>query len=582
MRNHFHNCLLAILCIVGSHGWAQSFIGDAKQPINSAAILSSSASSFVPVEQAYQLTVAVEADQIIFNWSIRDGYYLYRDRFKFNAVDATSQLRSPVFETGKVKWDDYFEADVEVYYKKTSVAVPFQSSAEQIEMQIESQGCADAGLCYPPYKQWLTIDLGSGIVEISTTPSSSAQSASSANAGGTENFSLGLILLFALAGGMILNLMPCVFPVLSIKALSFTMTHQTDKSKQAHGLAYTAGVVSSFVAIAVVMLALRAAGEAIGWGFQLQSPLFVIFLIYLFFVMGLAFSGYLEIGSSLMSVGQSSDNEEGLGSSFMTGVLATTVASPCTAPFMGPALGFAISQPSYVALLVFAFLGLGMALPFILLTWIPGLSQRLPRPGQWMDTFKQFLSFPLYITAVWLLWIAGRQTNIDVAATVVIGLVLIAMAIWLWKLNQSSGLSRSKILAAACLMGALALPTLSVSESRDEPLWQTYSPQLLSDLRSNGQAVFINLTADWCITCLVNEKVALGSDTFYQALAENNITYLKGDWTNNDPEITKLLNQYQRSGVPLYLMYPNGQGEPEILPQILLEPMIMEAINRIN
>lgn len=582
MKNRFHNCLLAILCIVGSHGWAQSFIGDAKQPINSAAILSSSASSFVPVEQAYQLVIAVEADQIIFNWSIRDGYYLYRDRFKFNAVDATSQLRSPVFETGKVKWDDYFEADVEVYYKKTSVAVPFQSSAEQIEMQIESQGCADAGLCYPPYKQWLTIDLASGIVEISTIPSSSAQSASSAIAGGAENFSLGLILLFALAGGMILNLMPCVFPVLSIKALSFTMTHQTDKSKQAHGLAYTAGVVSSFVAIAVVMLALRAAGEAIGWGFQLQSPLFVIFLIYLFFVMGLAFSGYLEIGSGLMSVGQSPVNEEGLGSSFMTGVLATTVASPCTAPFMGPALGFAISQPSYVALLVFAFLGLGMALPFILLTWIPGVSQKLPRPGQWMDTFKQFLSFPLYITAVWLLWVAGRQTNIDVAATVVIGLVLIAMAIWLWKLNQSTGLSRSKILASACLIGALALPTLSVSESREEPLWQTYSPQLLSDLRSNGQAVFINLTADWCITCLVNEKVALGSGTFYQALAENNITYLKGDWTNNDPEITKLLNQYQRSGVPLYLMYPNGQGEPEILPQILLEPMIMEAINRTN
>ena len=200
MKNRFHNCLLAILCIVGSHGWAQTFIGDAKQPINSTVILGSSASSFVPVEQAYQLAVAVEADQIIFNWSIRDGYYLYRDRFKFNAVDATSQLRSPVFETGKIKWDDYFEADVEVYYKKTSVAVPFQSSAEQIEMQIESQGCADAGLCYPPYKQWLTIDLGSGIVEIGTTPSSSAQSASSINTVGTESFSLGLILLFALAG----------------------------------------------------------------------------------------------------------------------------------------------------------------------------------------------------------------------------------------------------------------------------------------------------------------------------------------------------------------------------------------------
>ncbi len=582
MQKYFRNSLLAILCIVGSYSWAQNFSADSLQAVNNSSILSASAPSFVPVEQAYQLTAAVEENQIVFNWTIRDGYYLYRDRFKFNAVDANSQLRSPVFEKGKVKWDDYFEADVEVYYHQTSVVVPFQSAATQVEMQIESQGCADAGLCYPPYKQWLTIDLASGIIEISTEPSASVQSGSGVRFSDAENFSLGLILLFALAGGMILNLMPCVFPVLSIKALSFTMAHQTDKSKQAHGLAYTAGVVLSFVAIAVVMLALRAAGEAIGWGFQLQSPLFVIFLIYLFFVMGLAFSGYLEIGSGLMSVGQSSSQEESLGSSFMTGVLATTVASPCTAPFMGPALGFAISQPSYVALLVFAFLGLGMALPFIVLTWIPGLSQKLPRPGQWMDTFKQFLSFPLYLTAVWLLWVAGRQTNIDVAATVVIGLVLIAMTIWLWKLNTAPGLSRSKMLAAACLAGALALPTLSVSEAREESLWQTYSPQLLTELRTDGQAVFINLTADWCITCLVNERVALGSDTFYQALAENNVAYLKGDWTNNDPEITKLLNQYQRSGVPLYLMYPSGQGDPEILPQILLEPMILEAINRTN
>ena len=456
MKKRLHIALLAILCIMGSQGWAQNFTADSQlylssSELSSSSILDSSAVSFVPVEQAYQVAVAVEEDQIIFNWSIREGYYLYRDRFNFNAVDASSQLRTPVFETGKVKWDDYFEADVEVYYQQTTVAVPFQSTAEQIEIQIESQGCADAGLCYPPYKQWITIDLTSGTVEISTSPSVSVQSRQPASIEGTENFSLGLILLFALAGGMILNLMPCVFPVLSIKALSFTMTHQTDKSKQAHGLAYTAGVVSSFVAIAVVMLALRAAGEAIGWGFQLQSPLFVIFLIYLFFVMGLAFAGYLEIGSGLMSMGQSSGNEEGLGSSFMTGVLATTVASPCTAPFMGPALGFAISQPPYVALLVFACLGLGMALPFILLTWIPGLSQKLPRPGQWMDTFKQFLAFPLFITAVWLLWVAGRQTNIDVAATVVTGMVLIAMAIWLWKLNKAPGVSRKPLGRAPCI-----------------------------------------------------------------------------------------------------------------------------------
>jgi thiol:disulfide interchange protein DsbD len=539
---------------------------------------------FLPVEQAYQVDVTVSGNQLLFNWSIRDGYYLYKDRFKFSAVDANSQLQTPQFGAGKVKWDDYFEAELEVFYNATEVALPFSTAAEQMEIQIESQGCADAGLCYPPRKQWLTIDLTSGTVEISATPSESAQQGPNANQSGNEQFSLGLILLFALAGGMILNLMPCVFPVLSIKALSFTRAHQSDKEKQTHGLAYTAGVVSSFVAIAVVMLTLRSAGEAIGWGFQLQSPAFVIFLIYLFFVMGLAFSGYLEIGTSLMSIGQSSDNDESLSSSFMTGVLATTVASPCTAPFMGPALGFAIGQSSAVALLVFAFLGLGMALPFILLTWIPNLSQRLPKPGQWMDNFKQFLAFPLYLTAVWLLWVAGRQTSIDVAAIVVIGLVLIAMAIWLWKLNQTnrSLFSTSKIFAAACLVGAIAIPGAEMSKANEEARWETYSPALLAQLRSSGKPVLVNLTADWCITCMVNERVALSSDEFYQTLANNNITYLKGDWTDSDPEITELLNQYQRSGVPLYLLFPEGPGGAEILPQILLQPLILDALNQVN
>ena len=386
--------------------------------------------SFIPVEQAYQVDVSVEGSQLRFDWTITQGYYLYRDRFKFNAVDPSSQLQPPIFQTGKIKWDDYFEAELEVYYKSTTVVLPFSTDAQQIEIQIESQGCADAGLCYPPYKQWVTVDLLSGNVDISNQPSASAQRGNSATSSTDTPLSLGWVLIFALAGGMILNLMPCVFPVLSIKALSFARAHQSNRSKQIHGLAYTAGVVLSFVAIAVVMLALRSAGEAVGWGFQLQSPGFIIGLIYLFFVMGLAFSGYLEIGTGLMSMGQSADsNQESLGSSFLTGVLATTVASPCTAPFMGPALGFAVSQSSAVALLVFAFLGLGMALPFILLTLIPGLSQRLPKAGQWMDTFKQFLAFPLYLTAAWLVWVAGRQTSVDVVAAVIVGLTLIAMAI---------------------------------------------------------------------------------------------------------------------------------------------------------
>jgi thiol:disulfide interchange protein DsbD len=545
-----------------------------------------SSTEFLPVEQAYQLAVSVEENQLLLAWTITDGYYLYRDRFKFNAVDPNSQLQQPTFQTGKVKWDDYFEAELEVYYHRTTVSLPFSTTAQQLELQIESQGCADAGLCYPPYKQWLTIDLASGSVDMSTQPSASARASKSINQPSSEQMSLVWILLFALAGGMILNLMPCVFPVLSIKALSFTQNHQSDKNKQIHGLAYTAGVVSTFVGIAMVMLILRSAGEAIGWGFQLQSPAFIIGLIYLFFVMGLAFSGYVEIGAGLMSLGQSSTtNEQSLTSSFMTGVLATTVASPCTAPFMGPALGYAISQPSAVALLVFAFLGLGMALPFILLTWIPGLSQRLPNPGQWMDTFKQFLAFPLYLTAVWLLWVAGRQTSIDVAATVVIGLVLIAMAIWLWKLdsaNQSKKLSPSKFLALACLATAIAVPGLALSNDNQPQRWETYSPERLSQLRSEGKPVFINLTADWCITCLANERVALSSTAFYQALDANDITYLKGDWTDSDPEITELLNQYQRSGVPLYLLFPKGEGKAQILPQILLETTVIELLTSIN
>ena len=244
-----------------------------------------------------------------------------------------------------------------------------------------------------------------------------------------------------------------------IKVLSFTRTHQTTSEKQLHGLAYTLGIV--FLVIAALMLSLRSAGEAIGWGFQLQSPGFVIFLIYLFTLMGLSLSGYLQIGGGLMSLGQSADTGKGLNSSFMTGVLATTVASPCTAPFMGPALGFAIAQPTYIALLVFAVLGLGMALPFLLLTMVPSLPNKLPKPGPWMENLKQFLAFPSYMTAIWLLWVAGRQTNVDVTAAIIIGLLLITMAIWLLRLDTVKKLL-VRSFACALIIGALILPSWSL------------------------------------------------------------------------------------------------------------------------
>ena len=543
--------------------------------------LKNSAPVFLPVQQAFQVDVFLDGQNLSLNWSIADDYYLYRKGFKLSSLSNSTQVGTPIFSDGILKWDEYFEAEVVVYYDKTSFEVPFSSQETQFQLQLESQGCANAGLCYPPRNQILTIDLTAGTVAITEPTVKALKADSEDNIASTP---LGLILLFALVGGLILNLMPCVFPVLSIKVLSFTQQHQTITERQRHGVAYTAGVVSSFVAIAAIMLSLRAGGEAIGWGFQLQSPSFVLFLVYLFILLGLSLSGYMQLFSGLMSVGQSSNTHNGLGSSFMTGVLATTVASPCTAPFMGPALGFAISQTSLVALLVFAFLGLGMALPFVALTLIPSLTQKLPKPGQWMDNLKQFLAFPMYLTAIWLLWVVGRQTGIEIVIAICVGLVLMVMAIWFWQLAAKNSPSTFntliKLVAIGLFISAIAYPSTKL-ENNDQPRWQDYSPQRLSELRQSGQAVFVNLTADWCITCLVNERIAMG-EGFYQALEDNNISYLKGDWTHKDPEITALLNQYNRNGVPLYLLFAKDSGSAEILPQFLTTAILIEALESVN
>ena len=536
--------------------------------------------TFLPVHQAFQLQAELRDDRLILNWDIADNYYLYQKSFKFKAVSDELSLGTPLFAEGLQKWDEYFEADVVVYYGTTTVEVPFTSALPVISVEIESQGCADAGLCYPPRKELLTVDTISGI----TTLSEPAKKSPAASESSQPSFSLGLILIFALVGGLILNLMPCVFPILSIKVLSFTQQHQTSSARKQHGLAYTLGVVLSFVAIAGLMLSLRAGGEAIGWGFQLQSPGFVIFLVYLFTFLGLSLSGYMQIFTGLMSVGQNTNTSSGLASSFMTGVLATTVASPCTAPFMGPALGFAISQNSVVALLIFAFLGLGMALPFVALTLIPSLASKLPKPGQWMENLKQFLAFPMYLTALWLLWVAGRQTGVDVVIAVVTGLVLMVLAIWLWqlatKVNSSGAILISKLLAVLVLIAAVAVTEKQLNQREQVQPWQDYSPQRLENLRSKGNAVFVNLSADWCITCLVNERVAMG-DKFYASLKSNNVTYLKGDWTFKDPQITKLLNQYNRNGVPLYLLFSSNSQDAQVLPQILTESLLLDKINQL-
>lgn len=400
---------------------------------------------------------------------------------------------------------------------------------------------------------------------------------------------LWLVLLMAAAGGFILNLMPCVFPVLSLKALSIAGNSGQRKQQQRDALWYSLGVVLSFVALAAVLLVLRAAGAAVGWGFQLQSPLLVAALAYLLFALGLSLSGLVQFGLGLMNAGGGLTQQKGAKGSFFTGVLAVVVASPCTAPFMGGALGYAVTQPPALALLVFVALGLGMALPFLLLAYMPALARLLPKPGAWMDTLKQLLAYPLYLSAIWLAWVFGRQTGIDALALLLCGAVALAAACWLWGRWQLSQQGKAEpVFAVGLVMLALwlvwfATPAglVATSAQATGAHWQSWSAEKQAQLQAAGKPVLVNMTADWCITCLVNERVALNTESSKAALALYDVTYLKGDWTRRDAAITAYLHQYQRDGVPLYVLYWPGQPA-EVLPQILTPDTHRQTLERLS
>ena len=400
-------------------------------------------------------------------------------------------------------------------------------------------------------------------------------------------------LLLAVAGGLVLNAMPCVFPVLSLKIVSLVESgNHNSVERRRHGIAYAAGVILSFLFIAGLLIALRFAGEQIGWGFQLQSPWFIAFLVYLLFVLGLSLSGFIELGSSLQNLGAGLGNKERSSSdwrgSFFTGVLATVVATPCTAPFMGTAMGFALGQSAVVALLIFAAMGLGLALPFLLIAFIPFLANALPKPGNWMVRLKEFLAFPIYLTVIWLLWVFSRQTGGDAVALMLVGLVLVALALWIWRLTQfRDDAFMSRAVAAFILVVAIILALYAASVERNEIVLtdtatvesdaQEYTPERLQQALDNGEAVFVNMTADWCITCKVNERIALGTNKVKSAFAAQSITYLKGDWTNSDPVITEYLATFSRNGVPLYVYYAPGKTAV-VLPQILTPSIVIDAI----
>ncbi len=404
--------------------------------------------------------------------------------------------------------------------------------------------------------------------------------------------SLGLLaaVAFAFLGGLLLNLMPCVFPVLSVKVLGVLEHGGSDASHgRRHGAAFAAGVLATFWLLAGVLLAIRAGGEGLGWGFQLQSPPVVAVLALVMFALALNLSGVYEIGLSLTRLG-SAGSGRGLSDSFLTGALAVVVASPCTAPFMGAALGFALVQPPATSFLVFTALGIGLALPYVALTAFPSLLRALPKPGPWLETLKQLLAFPLYITVVWLVWVFGQQADLNAQAVLLLALTLFAFGAWNWgRATRGAGrlayaLAVPSMLGAVlfALGGARAAAPASLSAAASETLmWEEFSPERVAALQADGRAIFVDFTAAWCLSCQVNERVALRSDAVQRAFEQNNVALLKADWTSRDPEIAAVLASFGRSGVPLYVMYAGSPSRPpELLPAVLTPGMVTSAVER--
>ena len=420
----------------------------------------------------------------------------------------------------------------------------------------------------------------------------------SASAPAEEPHSLAGLLLLAALGGLILNLMPCVFPVLSIKALSVVEQAKKDPAAvRAKGVVFALGVISSMLTLAIVLLALRSGGEQIGWGFQLQSPLFVTLMVYLLFAVGLNLSGVFEVGGGLSGVGDGLTQGDSMSASFFTGVLTTLVATPCTAPFMAAAVAAALTQSTLNALLIFFALGFGLSLPFLLLSFAPWMRRILPKPGAWMDTLKQLFAFPIYASAAWLLWVLSQQRTTFGLAAALGGCVLIGLAAWAFQKSRSSEGSGKLVVIATAVISillALVLPvkfndTASAATSANtgsgpkhgDDEWQPYDEAKLNALKSAGTPTLVNFTASWCLTCLVNERNAFTDSAVQAIFRDKKVVLMKGDWTNQDPAITKALSEFHRAGVPLYLVYNGkaGASEPQVLPQILTAGVVKDAFS---
>jgi thiol:disulfide interchange protein DsbD len=410
---------------------------------------------------------------------------------------------------------------------------------------------------------------------------------------------LGLARIAGLAflGGLLLNLMPCVFPVLFLKGLALVNSGNEERHKlRTHGFVYTAGILVSFWALVAALLGLRAAGAVLGWGFQFQSPVFLSLMAGLLFFLGLSLAGQFEIGLTLTSAGGSLAAKQGYAGSFFTGVLAVIVATPCTAPFMGAAIGYALAQPAAVTFAVFTALALGLAAPYAALTLQPAWTQLLPKPGAWMDVLKQAISVPIFVTVIWLAWVLAQAYGAALLAVLLAGFLLLAIAGWFlgrWPARRWSKVVAALIVLTVVVVSVTAPRELAETPEAQAPLnaaghgavegqWQPWSADAVERSLAAGQPVFVDFTAKWCLSCQVNERVALDKPEVMHAFGASNVALFKADWTRQDPAITQALTALGRSGVPVYALYSPGENNPRLLPQVLTPGIVIDALNKLS
>jgi thiol:disulfide interchange protein DsbD len=522
---------------------------------------------------------------------------------QFDAARAKIPMPSPwpvTFQAGDNL--DLFVASPSLAKSQLKDAVFFPAAEGIVDgMAAQLRGAADDGLVLrlAKAKNGKTPKTLSGVLVLTSADGSVQALSVNAQPGAVPHVDFGnaadsgllIALLFALIGGLILNLMPCVLPILAMKALAIAgQAHGDRREVRREGFAYGVGAILTFAAIGLLLVLLRAGGQAIGWGFQLQEPAAVAFFALLVFAVGLNLSGVFQVGN--VTAGDTLTRRGGWIGSFFTGVLAVAVAAPCTAPFMAAALGYALTQSAATALLIYVALGIGFALPFVSIGLVPALLRVLPKPGAWMLTFKQLLAFPMYGAAAWLLWVLSQETADAGLVAGFAGFVMLAFAAWAWNASRNASSGWRAVGAVFALLGLLgtivslifihdtAVPPVAASAAQEVAgiPSESYSASKLAELRAAKRPVFVDATASWCITCLVNEKVALSGENVHQAFASKHIAYLVADWTNRNPQITALLAAHGRSGVPLYLYYAPGAADAVILPQVLTESSVLETI----